>query len=228
MAMSRSSIVLREGLLEGRSVLLAAAGAGERTVPAAGALAEAVGEACTNLGAQVLGISALSDQDGISPAGEQAVEERIRMLLEPFGAIDAAIIDAAGMFAAASSPGQGDTPELAAARAALSCALAGSWNVTRAVANLAFMAGDHGGRVVLLAPAPGAGLHADAARAGLENLARTLSTEWARHRITAVAVAPGDATEPAVVATVAAFLASTAGAYFSGCLLDLRGPRAPW
>ena len=224
MAMSGSSTVLRDGLLQGRSVLLAAAGVQGRGGPGAGALAEAVGEACANLGAQVLGISALSDQGAISPAEEGSVEEALRALLGPSGAIDAVIIDAAGMFAAASA-GQGDTTG-PAARDALSCALAGSWNVARAVGNLAFMAGGHGGRIVLLAPSPGAGLHADAARAGLENLARTLSIEWARHRITAVAVAPGDTTQPAVVATVAAFLASTAGSYFSGCLLDLRGPRA--
>ena len=36
--------------------------------------------------------------------------------------------------------------------------------------------------------------HADAARAGLENLARTLSIEWARYAITLVAIAPGRAT----------------------------------
>lgn len=222
--MSGSSTVLREGLLEGRSVLLAAAGVAGSAGAAAGGLAEAVGEACVNLGAQVLGVSALGDEGGVSPAQEQAVEEQVAGLVERVGAIDAAIIDAAGIFAAAAGASPGGTRDAAAARAGLSCALAGSWNVTRAVANAAFMAGGHGGRIVLLAPAPGAGLHADAARAGLENLARTLSTEWARHRITAVAVAPGDTTEPAVVAMVAAFLTSRAGAYFSGCLLDLRGP----
>ena len=46
-----------------------------------------------------------------------------------------------------------------------------------------------GGLVVVIAPAPGAGEHAEAARAGLENLARTLSIEWARFATRAVAVA---------------------------------------
>jgi NAD(P)-dependent dehydrogenase (short-subunit alcohol dehydrogenase family) len=47
------------------------------------------------------------------------------------------------------------------------------------------------GRLLFLAPAPDAGPHAPAARAALENLARTLSVEWARFGITAVAITPG-------------------------------------
>ena len=65
--------------------------------------------------------------------------------------------------------------------------------------------------------------YADAARAGLENLARTLSIEWARYGITTVAIAPGEKTAASEVAALIAYLASPAGAYFSGCLLDLRG-----
>ena len=65
--------------------------------------------------------------------------------------------------------------------------------------------------------------HARAARAGLENLARTLSIEWSRFAVTPVAIAPGARTQPAEIAKLCAYLASPAGAYFSGCLLDLRG-----
>jgi NAD(P)-dependent dehydrogenase (short-subunit alcohol dehydrogenase family) len=77
---------------------------------------------------------------------------------------------------------------------------------------------------VYLAPSPAAGPQADAARAGLENLGRTLSTEWARYGITLVTIAPGETTATGEVAALCAYLASPAGAYFSGCLLDLRGP----
>ena len=76
--------------------------------------------------------------------------------------------------------------------------------------------------IVLLAPPPG-DAHAEAARAGLENMARTLSIEWARRGIRPVAVHPGEATSPAEVAELVAYLASPAGAYFSGCRLDLGG-----
>jgi NAD(P)-dependent dehydrogenase (short-subunit alcohol dehydrogenase family) len=73
---------------------------------------------------------------------------------------------------------------------------------------------------VLLAPRPGTA-EAEAARAGLENLARTLSVEWARFQVRPVAILPGDATSPAEVAELAAFLASPAGAYYSGCAFTL-------
>ena len=102
--------------------------------------------------------------------------------------------------------------------------LAGAWEATRAVVNGAFLPGGRGGRIVFLAPPRAAGPRADAARAGLENLGRTLSTEWARHGITVVTIAPGDITPAGEVAALCAYLASPAGAYFSGCQLDLRGP----
>jgi NAD(P)-dependent dehydrogenase (short-subunit alcohol dehydrogenase family) len=74
--------------------------------------------------------------------------------------------------------------------------------------------------IVLLAPPPG-DAHAEAARAGLENMARTLSIEWARLGIRPVALHPGAATPAGEVAELAAYLASPAGAYFSGCRFDL-------
>jgi hypothetical protein len=74
--------------------------------------------------------------------------------------------------------------------------------------------------ILLLAPRPG-DAHAEAARAGLENMARTLSVEWARLGIRPVAIHPGAATAAGEVAEIAAYLASPAGAFFSGCRFDL-------
>jgi NAD(P)-dependent dehydrogenase (short-subunit alcohol dehydrogenase family) len=91
--------------------------------------------------------------------------------------------------------------------------LDGGWDAIRAS-----LADDQ--LIVLLAPPPG-DAHAEAARAGLENMARTLSIEWARRRVRPVAIHPGAATSPAEVAELAAFLASPAGAYYSGCRFDL-------
>jgi NAD(P)-dependent dehydrogenase (short-subunit alcohol dehydrogenase family) len=74
--------------------------------------------------------------------------------------------------------------------------------------------------IVLIAPPPG-DAHTEAARAGLENMARTLSIEWARRGIRPVAITPGQTTSPAEIAELVAFLASPAGAYYSGCRFDL-------
>jgi citronellol/citronellal dehydrogenase len=90
--------------------------------------------------------------------------------------------------------------------------------------NVALLPEGAGGRIVYLAPARASHEHADAARAGLENLARTLSIEWARYAITAVSIMPGRATSAGEVSSLVAYLASPAGAYFSGCRLDLGGP----
>ena len=103
---------------------------------------------------------------------------------------------------------------------AVRAALDGAWLAIRPFARAATSGGADGGKVLLLAPPPGSA-HAEAARAGLENLARTLSIEWARFGVRLVAVHPGPETEPAELAELAAFLASRAGEYYSGCLFEL-------
>ena len=74
---------------------------------------------------------------------------------------------------------------------ALRAALDLAWVTVRAVANAAFIPQRLGGKLTLVAPAPEAGPAAAAVRAAVENLARTLSIEWARHDITTVAITPG-------------------------------------
>jgi D-arabinose 1-dehydrogenase-like Zn-dependent alcohol dehydrogenase len=101
----------------------------------------------------------------------------------------------------------------------MQAALDGAWLTIRPVARAA-MIEQGGGLIVLLGPRPGCP-EAEAARAGLENLARTLSVEWARFAVRPVAILPGEATSPAEVAELVAFLASPAGAYYSGCAFTL-------
>jgi NAD(P)-dependent dehydrogenase (short-subunit alcohol dehydrogenase family) len=98
-------------------------------------------------------------------------------------------------------------------------ALDGAWLAIRPVATAA-MIEQGGGLIVLLAPRPGSAA-AEAARAGLENLARTLSVEWARFEVRPVAILPGAGTSSAEVAELVAFLASPAGEYYSGCAFTL-------
>jgi citronellol/citronellal dehydrogenase len=77
------------------------------------------------------------------------------------------------------------------------------------------------GKIILLAPHQQAGTHAEAARAALENLARTLSVEWARYAITTTMIAPGEAATDEQLAMLVAYLVSPAGDYFSGCRFEL-------
>ena len=97
-------------------------------------------------------------------------------------------------------------------------ALDGAWDAIRPASAEMIEAG--GGRILLVAPPPG-GAEAEAVRAGLENLARTLSVEWARFQIRPVAILPGSAAGSAEVAELACFLASPAGEYYSGCAFEL-------
>lgn len=90
------------------------------------------------------------------------------------------------------------------------------WDIVSTVATEAFIPAK-AGRIVLLAPREDGAV----VSAALENLARTLSVEWARYGITTTALAPGSATTDEQIATVIAYLCSPAGAYFSGCRLDM-------
>jgi NAD(P)-dependent dehydrogenase (short-subunit alcohol dehydrogenase family) len=111
-------------------------------------------------------------------------------------------------------------PRLPADDAGLVIALDHAWNVVRAAANAAFIPQERG-RIVLIGPRPDGGVHAEALRDGLENMARTLSIEWARFGILPTMVAPGTATTDDEVATLVAYLVSDAGDYYSGCRFDL-------
>jgi NAD(P)-dependent dehydrogenase (short-subunit alcohol dehydrogenase family) len=220
-----ASTLLRPGLLEQASIVLA------RAAPAA---ADSVGAdldaAFTGLGARVWPCELFAElaAEGQQDATEQAAADAATQALADDGVIELLAVDAASVFARAygdSRPGDqreglGDDDR---ARDALAACLDASWNVSRVIAERAFLPDSRGGRILYIAPRSDAGEHADAACAGLENLARTLSIEWARHGVTAVAIAPGLASA-AEIAALTAYLVSPAGAYFSGCLLDLRGP----
>lgn len=153
----------------------------------------------------------LLDNRVIAFAGaHQTVAERCRELGAGTPAIDADLQDEDAVAAAVEAMGPVDV---------LVCAtgeLDGSFIATRAVAN-AWIAAERGGKVVLLAPRDDA-----PTRAALENLARTLSVEWARFAITPTAILPGPATTGAELAELVCFLASPAGDYYSGCAFSLR------
>jgi NAD(P)-dependent dehydrogenase (short-subunit alcohol dehydrogenase family) len=204
--------LLRRGLLDGACMLLAgASSAGEERE----SLGDAVHATCAALGAQVTRCA--PPLDASHEEQEAACEAAVLGALAQIPRIDMLVVDAAAIYELAQAAGSD---------AQLAACLQATWAATRAVFTGAFLPEERAGRILYLAPAAGAGEHAEPVLAGLENLARTLSIEWARHGVTAVTVAAGRASTPEEIATVTAYLASPAGAYFSGCLLDLRGPGA--
>ncbi len=205
MSATDATRLLRPGLLDGMRIALA--GAGEGSAPTAGA----VSGACEALGGEVLELA--EPVAGEPEVQEAHIDREVQEICAGGRPIDLLIVDAGAIHEGALAGGE---------RGALAACLSASWSFTRAVANVAFIPASRG-RVIYLAPRTGAE-HAAAAVSALENLARTLSIEWSRHRVTTVAIAPGAGTPAGEVAALCAYLASPAGAYFSGCLLDLRGP----
>jgi citronellol/citronellal dehydrogenase len=196
--------LLRPGLLDGQVVAVAGR--------AGGLAAAAAASACGALGAHV---EQLGDEGHrVDLLDERAVQAAIEAIAAPEGGIDTVVVDAASEFAEA---GASDAERLRACMAA-------TWVVARTVATRVMIAAPAGGKIVVLGPGPHAGPHAGAARAALENLARTLSIEWTRQRIRTTAVAPGPHTPADEVASLVAFLASPAGDYLSGCVFSLEGP----
>lgn len=104
---------------------------------------------------------------------------------------------------------------------ALRLTLERAWGSLRPIASGSLIPAGDPAKIVLVCPRPDAGAHAEAARSALVNLARTLSVEWARYRVSTVAVLPGAITAEEELAELICFLVSPAGEYFSGCRLDL-------
>ncbi|MGI8505652.1 MAG: hypothetical protein ACR2MK_02405 [Solirubrobacteraceae bacterium] len=111
--------------------------------------------------------------------------------------------------------------------AGLRNALELAWVCARAVATGALIPAAGAGKLLFVAPRPDAGAHAEAARSAIENLARTLSVEWARFEVTAVAICPGSRTTEEEIAALVCFLLSEAGGYFTGCRFDLGAVPVP-
>jgi NAD(P)-dependent dehydrogenase (short-subunit alcohol dehydrogenase family) len=155
-------------------------------------------------------LEALGARVEVVPAGERLGEDedRVGEWTRARAPVQAIVYDAGPTFADGGEAGLAD-------------ALERGWVAIREVANGALIPGEELGKVVVLGPRPDAGPMADAARAGLESLARTLSVEWARHGVTAAMVAPGASSTDDEIAELVCFLVSPAGEYLSGCRLEL-------
>jgi citronellol/citronellal dehydrogenase len=205
-----ATALLRDDLLTGRTIVLA------------GPARPALGEALAALGARVV---TFDEQLGEDAAGSWAGAQ---------APLHALVYDAGrggrggragrgGREAGGAGEASGGSPQAGAGGDLLLAVTDRAWTAVRAIATGALIPSGDGGKVVLIAPPPRAWHHSGAARAALQNLARTLSVEWARYRITVTAIAPGDETPDEELAALVGYLASPAGDYFSGCEFDLGG-----
>jgi hypothetical protein len=151
----------------------------------------ALTDACRRAGATVAALEADLLDEEATAAAAAGVEAGVL------------VVDAAPLFGAGGAD-------------ALRRALDATWSAVRAHRGF-----ERAAKVVLVAPRPAAGPLAEALRAGLENLARTLSIEWARFGVRTTALLPGPEVDDREVAELIAFLASPAGDYFSGCRFEL-------
>ncbi len=182
---------------------------------------------------------------------EDQVTSLVDAVVERHGRIDALVNNAGGQFM---SPAEDITAK--GFRAVVRLNLEGTWLMTHAAATRAMIPAG-GGRIVNVTLSPHHGLpgmaHSAAARAGVENMTRTLSVEWARFGIRLVAVSAGHfdtevlgkypkAVQEGIAATVPlgrlgepeehawliAYLASPAGDYHSGAVITVDGARDDW
>jgi citronellol/citronellal dehydrogenase len=183
---------------------------------------------------------------------EEGVDAFVEGVLERHGRLDTLVNNAGGQFL---SPAEAVTPK--GFRTVIELNVQGTWLMTHAAATKAFIPGG-GGKVISVTLTPHNGMpgmvHSGAARAGVENMMRTLSIEWARFNIKTCAVAAGQFdTEvlrtkypkvvyenvartiplgrlgrPEEMAWLIAFVASPAGDFFSGSVISLDGARDNW
>ncbi len=257
---SLRSEIFRDGLLEGRAIVVSGAGSG---------LGRAAALEMVRLGATVVGcgrrsgpleetaalaegMSGSFESRGLDIRDDEGVDTFFDGVLERHGRIDTLVNNAGGQFL---SPAEAITPK--GFRTVIELNVTGTWLMTHAAATKAFIPRS-GGSVISVTLSPHNGMpgmvHSGAARAAVENMTRTLATEWSRFGIRTCAIAAGQfATDTFVnkypkeivesvhrtipmgrvgesdeMAWLIAFLASDAGAFHSGSVITLDGGRDNW
>jgi citronellol/citronellal dehydrogenase len=257
---SLRSEIFRDGLLEGRAIVVSGAGSGlgratalemvrlGATVVGCGRRSEPLEETA----ALAEGMSGSFESRGLDIRDDEGVDTFFDGVLERHGRIDTLVNNAGGQFL---SPAEAITPK--GFRTVIELNVTGTWLMTHAAATKAFIP-QSGGSVISVTLSPHNGMpgmvHSGAARAAVENMTRTLATEWSRFGIRTCAIAAGQfATDTFVnkypkeivesvhrtipmgrvgesdeMAWLIAFLASDAGAFHSGSVITLDGGRDNW
>ena len=189
--------IFRAGLFDGEVIAITGGGTG---------IGLAVAEETARLGAKIAicgrrveavekaaaGIERLGTEVLFAPCDirdAEACTAFVGEIMKRFGRLDVLINNAGGQFP---SPAESLSPK--GFEAVVRNNLLGTWNMTHAAATTAFIPQKRGRIVNIIAQIargfPGMA-HTGAARAGVENLTKTLAIEWAIHGIRANAVAPG-------------------------------------
>jgi citronellol/citronellal dehydrogenase len=257
--MAYESSMFRRGLFEGQVALITGGGTGiglsvARELASLGAKVAIASRSRDKIdaGAQVLrddGADVLAETVDIrEPAQVAALVDSV---LARFGKIDILVNNAGGQF-----PAPAEQLALKGWDAVIRNNLTGTFYFTQTVAQKAMIPAKKGRIVNIIALIqrgfPGM-VHTGAARAGVENMTKTLAVEWAQHGIKVNAVAPGTIVSsgtaqygdilleqarkatpakrlgtPDEVARVVVFLASHLSDYVTGCTYTIDGGATLW
>lgn len=187
---------------------------------------------------------------------DEDVESFVAEALSRHGRIDLLVNNAGGQFLAPA-----EQISAKGFRTVVELNLIGTWLMTHAVATRAFIP-QRSGKIISITLSPHNGMpgmvHSGAARAGVENMMRTLAIEWSRFGIRTCAIAPGQIAtdvitekyprvvtenlsrtipvgrlgEPREIAWLVAYLAGPGGDFVSGSVFTVDGARdnhfGPW
>jgi citronellol/citronellal dehydrogenase len=187
----------RPGLLAGHVAIITGGGTG---------IGRAIADQYVSLGARVAlcgrriepvteAVAAITERGGeafgasVDIRSPEAIERFVKAVVERWGTVDTLVNNAGGQFP---SPAHLISPT--GFEAVVRNNLLGTFNFTHAVANAVMIPQKSGVVINIIANIfrgfPGMA-HTGAARAGVENLTRTLAVEWAPYHIRVNAIAPG-------------------------------------
>ncbi len=253
----------RDGLFEGQVALITGGGSGiglatAKELGALGGRVAICGRKIEKIDAALAELRASGVPDDRLLGGTCDIREPdqvsafVTKTLDAFGAVDVLVNNAGGQFP---SPAEGLSPR--GWEAVIRNNLNGTFFMTREVATRAMIPRKRG-RIVNVTAMVARGFpgmsHTGAARAGVENLTKTLAIEWAQHDLRVNAVAPGNnirssgtaqygdemlelarrATPlkrlgtPEEIARVILFLASDMNDFITGTVIGVDGGQPLW